>query len=58
MKKIKPGTRAPHSGQYGVIGPRGGNTGVEVTAIKDKPLPPTPKPGMSYVIQDLTKHKR
>jgi hypothetical protein len=25
---LKPGQRAPESGQYGIVGPRGGNTGV------------------------------
>ncbi len=46
-KTVKPGEAAPISGQYAVIGPRGGNAGTEVTAIKGKPRPPAPKPGMS-----------
>jgi len=27
----KPGQKAPESGQYGVVGPKGGKTGTEVT---------------------------
>ena len=57
-KPLTPGTKAPTSGQYGLKGPRGGQTGVEVTATKGKPLPPTPKPGLKYVLVDKTKHKK
>jgi hypothetical protein len=53
----RPGQPAPASGQYPVVGPRGGETGVEVTAIKGRPLPPTPKSGMGYGSPDKTKHK-
>ena len=55
---LKPGTETPKSGQYGVVGPRGGNTGTEITAVEGKPLPPTPKSGMGYVLVDATKHKK
>lgn len=56
---IKPGTPAPISAQYGIVGPRGGRIGNnEVTAVAGKPLPPTPKPGQGYVPVDPTKHKR
>ncbi|MEN4012424.1 MAG: YjzC family protein [Bellilinea sp.] len=41
----KPGQKAPESGQYGVVGPKGGKTGTEVTVTKGETLPPTPKPG-------------
>lgn len=37
----KPGQSAPYSGQYAELGPRGGNTGREVTGVKGKTLPPT-----------------
>ena len=30
----KPGQKGPESGQYGVIGPKGGKTGTEVTVTK------------------------
>lgn len=55
-KRLPPGTPAPASGQYGLIGPRGGNTGQERTATRGEPLPPTPKPGMGYVMNDPTKN--
>jgi hypothetical protein len=51
MKKtFSPGERAPVSGEFEIIGPRGGDTGQERTAIKGKTLPPTPKAGQKYVI--------
>ena len=55
--KIKPGSIASTSGQYESRGPRGGHTGVEITAVKGKRMPPTPNPNMSYVLVDPTKHK-
>ena len=45
------------SGQYQIVGPKGGKTGFKITAVKGKPLPPTPKPGQGYVLVDETKHK-
>jgi hypothetical protein len=45
---LKPGNRAPASGQYERIGPRGGRTGHEVTVVRREPLPPTPNPGSTY----------
>lgn len=56
-KGLKPGETTPKSGQYEQVGPRGGRTGHEVTAVKGEPLPPTPKPGMSYTFVDATKNK-
>lgn len=53
---LKPGNPAPASGQYGVVGPRGGNTGREITSEKGNPLPPTSKPGQSYTLNDPTKN--
>jgi hypothetical protein len=53
----KPGQIAPTSGQYEVVGPKGGKTGDEITAVEGKPLPPTPKPGQGFVLVDKTKHK-
>jgi hypothetical protein len=40
--KLKPGRPAPFSGQYEIVGPRGGRTGVERTVTKGEPLPPPP----------------
>lgn len=53
---LKPGQRAPHSGQYQQIGPRGG-AGKEVTVVRREPLPPTPVPGSTYKLVDPTKNK-
>ncbi|GKW26793.1 hypothetical protein PEC311524_43870 [Pectobacterium carotovorum subsp. carotovorum] len=53
---MKSGNITTRSGQYEVIGPRGGHTGVEVTSVKGKPLPPTPKSGQSYLLVDPTKN--
>lgn len=54
---LKPGKKAPASGQYGIVGPRGGKTSNEVTAVKGKTMPPTPKTGQGYVLNDPTKNK-
>jgi hypothetical protein len=58
QKPLPPGTPAPASGQYMPVGPRGGKSKLEVTSVQGKPLPPTPKPGMGYVLVDKTKHKK
>jgi hypothetical protein len=55
-KTLRPGSKAPASGQYQQIGPRGG-AGKEVTSVKGEPLPPTPRPGGSYKLVDPTKNK-
>ncbi|WP_444930460.1 YjzC family protein [Microbulbifer sp. SSSA002] len=52
----KPGQTAPASGQYGIVGPRGGNTGEERTVVRGEPLPPTPQAGQSYILVDPTKN--
>ncbi len=56
MKFLKPGETAPKSGIYNRIGSRGGNTGKQVVAEEGEPLPPTPKPGMSYGLAVKAKH--
>lgn len=57
-KGLSPGTPTPKSGQYGVVGPRGGNTNREITSIEGKPLPPGQRTGETYVLNDPTKHKK
>jgi hypothetical protein len=57
MKTFKPGEKAPVSGQYGVVGPRGGKTDKEITSEKGNPLPPPPGPGQRYVVNDPTHNK-
>ncbi len=55
-KPLKPGTPAPASGQYGLVGSGGKRTGVERTSTRGKPLPPTPSPGQRYVLVDRTRN--
>lgn len=55
--KLRPGEKAPESGQYAKVGPRGGKTGLEVTSTKGNPLPPAKK-GETYRLVDRTKHKK
>jgi hypothetical protein len=57
QKGMKPGEKAPASGQYEIVGPRGGRTGEERTVVKGERLPPTPKPNHRYIIVDRTKNK-
>ncbi len=53
----RPGQPAPVSAQYEIVGPRGGRTGSERTVVRREPLPPTPKPGQSYIVVDPTKNR-
>ena len=55
-KNLKPGQKAPQSGQYQKVGPRGGK-GDEVTVTKGEPLPPAPSKGTTYNLVDPTKNK-
>lgn len=57
MTKVRPGQTVPTSGQYGVYGPRGGKTNLEVTLVKGETAPPTKRPGQTMVLVDKTKHK-
>jgi hypothetical protein len=52
----RPGETARRSGQYGIVGPRGGCTGEERTVTRGEPFPPTPKAGQRYTLVDPTKH--
>lgn len=55
-KIYKSGSKAPVSGQYEVVGPRGGHTGKEITSTKGNTLPPVGK-GNGIIIADPTKNK-
>lgn len=55
-KTYSPGEEAPRSGQYEIVGSRGGGTGSEITVIKGKRFPPTSKAGQKYKLVDPTKH--
>jgi hypothetical protein len=50
-KTVKPGERAPASGVYEVVGPRGTRTGDERTVVRGQPLPPIPKSRQSYTLR-------
>ncbi len=56
-ENLKPGEKAPASGQYEILGPRGGKTGEERTVVRNEPLPPTPEPGQKYRMADRTKNQ-
>jgi hypothetical protein len=53
----KSGETADRSGQYEIVGPRGGRTGEERTIVKGETFPPTPEKGQGFVIADPTKNK-
>jgi len=48
VEYVKPGEKAPATGQYCVVGPRGGKVGREVTVVKGEPMPPTPRKDQAY----------
>ena len=54
---LKPGERASKSGQYEIVGPRGGRTGDERTVTRKEPMPPTPEKGQRFILADPTKHR-
>ena len=54
---MKPVTTAPRSGQYGIVGQRGGNTEQERTVVKGERFPPFPKNSQSYIMNVPTKNK-
>lgn len=55
-KPLKPGETAPRSGQYEIVGPRGGRTSQERTVVRGEPMPPTPKAGQGFRLVDPTKN--
>lgn len=54
--QLKSGQIASRSGQYELISPRGGRTGNERTVTRGEPMPPTPKPNMTFKLVDVTKN--
>jgi hypothetical protein len=48
VKCLRPGTKAPVSGTYEIIGPNGERTGVMRTVARGEPFPPTPASGQHY----------
>ena len=55
-QNIKPGESASRSGQYEIVGPRGGRTGEERTLVRGNTAPPTPKSGQVYQMVDPIKN--
>lgn len=53
---FRPGQTAPASGQYELLGPRGGRTGVERTVVRGEPLPPSLSRGQRYMLVDPTRN--
>lgn len=51
-----PGELAPRSGQYLILGVRGGDTGIERTVTRGAPFPPTPKPGQGFILVGHAKY--
>ena len=56
-KGLPPGTPTPRSGIYEKVGPRGGRTGEQADSTRGNPLPPTEKPGQSWILVDPAHHK-
>ena len=54
---LKPGQPVERSGQYEIVGPKGGGTGKERTMAKGETAPPTPEPGQKFRLVDPTKNK-
>jgi hypothetical protein len=54
---LRPGQRAPRSGIYDMVGPRGRRTGEQVVSTHNKPLPPTEKPGQGYRLVEPAHHQ-
>ena len=57
-KPVKPGEKAPRSGQYEELGPRGGRTGHEVTISKGERVPPTRQPDLPPATVPVVKRER
>lgn len=55
---LKSGEKVKVSGQYEIIGRRGGRTSHEVTLVRNEPAPPTPKAGQKMILTDKTKHEK
>jgi len=55
QQPLKPGQTAPASGQYLMVGPRGGSLGVERTVTRGEPMPPTKDRHQGFVLVDKTK---
>lgn len=53
-QSFRPGQPAPRSGIVRIVGPRGGRTDQERTVVRGEPMPPTRRPGETFVYDRLT----
>jgi len=58
VERLRPGQKAPRSGQYERVDCLGSRTGIERTVTKGEPLPPTPSRDETYILVDPTKHRK
>lgn len=56
-KTYSPGAKAPFSGQYERVGPRGGDTNKEITISKGETLPPGRRSGETFKLVDRSRNK-
>lgn len=56
-ESLKPGQTVEKSGQYEIVGPKGGGTGKERTMSRGETAPPTPESGQKFRLVDPTKNK-
>ena len=54
LKRFKSGEKALVSGQYEMVGPRGGRTGVERTVVAGEPFPPAKAADQEWILVDAT----
>lgn len=47
-KPLKPGNEAPSTGDYKIVGPRGGISKTGITVEKGETMPPTPKKNQHF----------
>lgn len=45
---LKPGNNAPKTGDYNIVGPRGGVIKTGITVEKGETMPPTPKKNQHF----------
>ena len=56
-QSLPPGSRAPNSGVYQIVGARGGSAGTERRVVRGDPLPPTPQAGQRWRLVGPSKRK-
>jgi hypothetical protein len=54
---LSPGIRAPRSGIYEQVGPRGGRTGEQADSTRGKPLPPIDRGNKGWTLVKAARHR-